>query len=205
MHKSKIKFCGIRSKENALAALEVQADFVGFNFIHSSSRFINEKTAQSIIPLVKGKIPVVGVFMNQDSVYINHLIHSLSLDFVQLHGDEGMEFIRLLHAPVIKTFLLNKQVKFESIMRKIALYQVAYYLLDITKGEDDTILSYINEIKKFLYQDKLFLSGGLTVKNIAPLLSEYQPFAFDIARGIESNGKIDILKMKEFIKIVRGQ
>ncbi len=80
----KVKICGIRNIESAQAAISAGADFLGFNFVVESKRFIEPAAAKKIISEVKGKIKIVGVFKNADINYINHLIDLLDFDFIQL-------------------------------------------------------------------------------------------------------------------------
>ena len=51
----------------------------------------------------------------------------------------------------------------------------------------------------------LFLAGGLTPQNVRQAASEVQPFAVDVASGVEiSPTRKDIEKMKTFINEARA-
>ncbi len=47
--KVKVKICGIKSTEEAQAAFNAGADFLGFNFVKISNRYITPGRAKKII------------------------------------------------------------------------------------------------------------------------------------------------------------
>ena len=104
---TKVKICGIRSVESALAAVDAGADFLGFNFVPTSKRYIDPSVAKTIVDAVKDKVQVVGVFQDVDAKTITKICSLLSLDFVQLHGKETPAFCREIKIPVIKAFALT--------------------------------------------------------------------------------------------------
>ena len=69
--RTQLKVCGITSLEDAKAAIDCGADFLGFNFYERSPRYISPAGAKSIIDAAisrtKGAVTSVGVFVNCDS------------------------------------------------------------------------------------------------------------------------------------------
>ncbi|MBK7318296.1 phosphoribosylanthranilate isomerase [Candidatus Villigracilis affinis] len=64
---TKIKICGIKTLNDALAAIEAGADYLGFNFYPKSVRFIEKETCAEITSVLKREHPqikLVGVFVN---------------------------------------------------------------------------------------------------------------------------------------------
>ena len=82
--KVKVKICGIRTLESAQTAIAAGADFLGFNFVPSSKRYIKPKWPKNN-QSIKRKINIVGVFENAQTDYINKIVKMLDLDYVQLH------------------------------------------------------------------------------------------------------------------------
>lgn len=104
---TKIKICGITSLEDALAALDAGADFLGLIFAQSSPRRVEESVAKEIVAAASGRAQIVGVFKDQEIEYVSELAMSLKLDYVQCHGKETVEYARRLPTRVIKVIELQ--------------------------------------------------------------------------------------------------
>lgn len=50
----------------------------------------------------------------------------------------------------------------------------------------------------------VFLAGGLNPENVARAIEEVRPFAVDVCSGVRTNGKLDRLKLSDFIERVHG-
>src|SRR6266480_1846569 len=186
--KVKVKICGIRSRETAQAAITAGADFIGLNFVSSSNRSIDFSTAQTIARFAKEKIAIVGVFRNEDPDSVNAIADLLSLDFVQLHGEEDNEYIKKINLPVIKSVHSNS-------LPKLTLSE--FLLIDrIDRGKGAMVD--LQQAKKLAEEFQIFYAGGLTPENVTEIIKKVKPFAVDVAGGIETEGKEDILKIKQF-------
>ncbi len=201
--KVQVKICGIRSLEAAKAALVAGADFVGFNFVESSRRRISPKDAKEISGKIKGQIKTVGVFQNADLDYVNELVESLGLDYVQLHGNEDPKYVKGVSTKVIKTISMVKNVSFDRYSNLMKKYEAAYFLLDReTQGEGDMIGS--ENAKKIADKFPVFFAGGLNPENVSTIVKKVKPFVVDVAGGIETNGIQDIDKIRLFIELAKG-
>lgn len=49
----------------------------------------------------------------------------------------------------------------------------------------------------------VFLAGGLHAGNVAAAVEQVRPFAVDICSGVRTNGKLDPVKLKDFMAAVR--
>lgn len=186
----KVKICGIRTMEAAHEATHAGADFLGFNFVSTSKRFIQPKLAEEIIKLVKGQVQIVGVFQDASVAYVNEVASNLKLDFVQLHGHENNQYISQIKAPVIKSIHTDDQLQ---------AIQAEYFLLDRSnrgKGEMVNLKKASQLASKF----PLFFAGGLNSENVTDSIKKVRPFAVDVAAGIETDGVQDIQKIKKFIR-----
>ncbi len=189
----KIKICGIRTVEAAEAALDAGADFLGFNFVRSSKRFIEPERAKGIIAAVKNKIKIVGVFQDEMLHKVNELTRFLELDLVQLHGSESDDYCRKVTTNVIKAFRLPAAMK---------QYSVAYYMIDREKRGEGEMVN-LDKAAELAQAFPLFFSGGLTVENVTEVVRTVKPFAVDVAGGVETNGEPDVNKIKEFARRAR--
>lgn len=184
----KIKICGIRQVKDAVFCEKIGVDFIGLNFVPTSKRCINLKTAQMIVRSVK-TIAKVGVFQNQTIQEVNNIAQKLGLDYVQLSGDESVEFVKKCDIPVIKTIALRQ--KNDLIKAEKYLPYVTYILFDgAAPGSGKSINVSLKNVKY-----PFMVAGGINIFNVEKIVKVTNPLAIDIASGIETNGKIDTKKI----------
>lgn len=196
--KVKVKICGVRTLNVAKAAVSAGADFLGFNFVSSSRRYVDPEKAKEIISQARGKVKSVGVFRNSDAVEIIRIAKLLDLDFVQLHGEETPEFCNTLGLRIIKAFPVGGDTR-ENIKR----YAVDYYMIDRRVQGEGKMVDTQTAIK-LAKQFPVFYAGGLTPDNVGHIVNTVKPFAVDVAGGVEVNGVEDIVKIKQFIRNAKG-
>lgn len=199
----KVKICGIRSKKSALAAVNSGADYLGFNFIAKSKRYIDPSLAKEITALVKGKIKTVGVIQDVTADYINSLVQLLDLDYVQLDDTVNEEFIKQIKAKIIQVVPLPSKTDVNKLVKRLDSYQASYFLIDREKQGQGKVV----DTEKALFVSErfpVFFAGGLTPYNVSEIIKKVKPFAVDVASGIETNGVEDINKIKEFINNAKG-
>ena len=99
----KVKICGITNLDDALAAIDMGADIIGFNFYRKSPRYIKGEAAAEIVSKLPGFIDIAGVFVNHSAEHIRETISQCYLDWVQLHGDENPRFCEMFLSLNVKT------------------------------------------------------------------------------------------------------
>lgn len=186
---AKIKICGIRTVDAAKISVDAGADFLGFNFVPSSKRYISPADALKIINTVIGKVKIVGIFQDADINLVNNLSSNLELDFVQLHDTQDNQYIK----PVIKAIGIDDDPN---------NYCADYYLLD-RPGRTGQIID-LNKAAQLAQEFPIFFAGGLTPSNVVKVIRKVKPFAVDVASGIETNGYQDEEKIKLFIRNAKG-
>lgn len=196
----KIKICGIQTLEAAQAATDAGADFLGFNFIESSSHFIEPKKAKEIIDKITKQVKKVGVFQNEKLERVETISRLLNLDFMQLHGTESPDYAAQINfAKVIKTFSLTANFNVLKTIEKMKDYKVDYFLLDRKVQGRGKPLN-LRKVKKLISLFPIFLAGRLTPENVSRILSIAKPYAVDVAGGVETDGVKDRRKIIKFIK-----
>ena len=196
-----VKICGLTNLEDSLAAIEMGADFLGFNFYPKSPRFLELERAQKIFEEIPSNIPKVGVFVNEEYQNIIDIASELNLDILQLHGDETPEFCNQIGRAWYPAIRLANEEAFEQIPK----YESDWILIDtFVKGQYGGTGIRANwglakEAKKF--GKKILLAGGLDPENVQIAIATAQPDAVDVSSGIEERiGKKDLKKMEEFIQ-----
>jgi len=200
----KVKICGITNIDDALDAIEFGADFLGFNFYSDSPRFIDPLQAKKIIEDIPLNISKVGIFVNEGAQHVKDIAIELSLDWIQFHGDETAEYCNAFGHPWFKAFRLQE----EEDVKQISLYQSTHVMVDsyVEKAFGGTgVVSNWDLARKAKAHGQLFLSGGLKPDNVELAMNAVQPYAVDVASGVESSpGVKDRFKMEEFIKRVKS-
>ncbi len=199
----KIKICGITNLDDALAAADAGADALGFNFYKKSPRYIEPEKATEIIAQLPPLMMPVGIFVNEHENRIREIQHMTCIQTIQLHGDESPEFCQRFENRVIKAF----QVKDKESLKAMAHYRVGAFLLDSYRegargGTGTTFDWHLAVVAKTF--GKIILAGGLTPENVAEAVKLVQPYAVDVAGGVEKEKGIkDQAKVKKFIAEVR--
>ncbi len=201
-NQTKVKICGITNLEDARFASGALVDYLGFIFTEKSKRYIDPEKAGAIINWVEGP-EKVGVFMNQPLDDVNLLAKFSGIDFVQLHGQETVEYCQLIEKPIIKVIHVGESTIREELEAKVALYsEVAEFLLFDTQNNGEyggTGKTFDWSLLKDIAGEKpFFLAGGLTPENVSDAIDLVQPFAVDVNSGVEEEPGL-----KDFEKIER--
>ncbi|MGZ4704724.1 MAG: phosphoribosylanthranilate isomerase, partial [Acidimicrobiales bacterium] len=83
-----VKICGMTSEEDALFAVAMGADAVGFIFASGSSRQIAVTQARDIARRLPPEVMTVGVFRDEAPQRVVEMVNTAGLHAVQLHGHE---------------------------------------------------------------------------------------------------------------------
>lgn len=182
-----VKVCGLRDNINEVLALN--PDFAGLIFYPKSPRYVAKSQDVDLKQKLNG-INKVGVFVNEDYNTIVTLIDEYNLDYVQLHGNESIDFCKQMRKiiPVIKAFGVSSAVDVESV-NQYAEY-VDYLLLDTKTASyggsgikfDWNILSTVKIGQKFL------LSGGISLVDIPTIKN----LNINNLVGVDLNSKFEI-------------
>ncbi len=202
---TKIKICGIKTLKDALAAIDVGADYLGFNFYPKSVRFVERQVCTGITAVLKKENPhikLVGVFVNSSVEEVKDILDTCSLDLAQLHGDEAVEMLKALDSKAFKAFR-GMPESINGFERKDA----PAFLVDASVKDSYGGTGFIadwNGAAKLAKKYPLLLAGGLTPENVAEAIRRVKPWGVDVASGVESApGEKDAAKMSTFVKEVR--
>lgn len=195
----RVKICGITNREDALAAVELGADALGFVFA-GSPRQVTKELAKNVIKDLPPFVATVGVFVNEETDAMKSICNFCGIHTVQLHGNEDPSCLKDLQGyKIIKAF----RIRDEADLKPLADYKPHAFLLDsrvegIMGGTGVPFQwEYARQAHKY---GKVILSGGLTPENIKEAINIVRPYAVDVSSGVESSpGKKDYSKMKQFL------
>jgi phosphoribosylanthranilate isomerase len=205
----KVKVCGITNLADAEKALEFGADALGFNFYPPSSRCIDKESARAILLRLPEGLCNVAVFVNETKEAVREILARGELRSgrqayrcLQFHGEESAEYCRGWPMKVIKTFRVREQKSLQG----IEAFPADFYLLDSwSEGFGGSGATFPWEWLDGLNTEKIILSGGLTLANVADAIQRIKPYAVDVCSGVEARPGIkDHGKLKEFILRAKG-
>jgi len=204
----KIKICGITSRRDAQAATEAGVNALGFIFAPDSPRSVSLVGAARIIDDLPPFISKVAVTVDAPEGTIRQIIETCGVDTVQLHGNEPPEFCaRFENIKVIKAFQVRPELSLES-LRAYAFVTDAWLLDTYRPGKaGGTGVTFNWETARQIRQigHPIILAGGLGPANVAQAIAQVQPFAVDVASGVESSpGHKDLQKLVEFVRAVQN-
>lgn len=197
----KIKICGITRPDDAVAAAEEGADYIGLIFARSA-RKVDVKIAQDILWNLPKGVEAVGVFMNQTLEEVRRILDATGLKIAQLHGDESVRFCKELGAPVIKTFDTFNDGSLE----KLKKFDAFAFLLDLPKGGGAGARAQIDPEWAVLAKrhGKVLLAGKLTPDSVGGMIHKVRPWGVDVCSATEKTPGIkDRSKLRDFIQSAR--
>ena len=197
----KIKICGITRPDDAVAAAEEGADYIGLIFARSA-RKVDVKIAQDVLWNLPKGVEAVGVFMNQTLEEVRRILDATGLKIAQLHGDESVRFCKELGAPVIKTFDTFNDGSLE----KLKKFDAFAFLLDLPKGGGAGARAQVDPDWAVLAKryGKVLLAGKLTPDSVGGMIHKVRPWGVDVCSATEKTPGIkDRSKLRDFIQSAR--
>ena len=207
-----IKVCGITQLKQLQQLDGLNIDFAGLIFYKESPRYVVGKISKEELESTDFDIKKVGVFVNAGYDEIIEAVEDYGLDIVQLHGEETVKLCEKLSddVEVIKVFSLDATVK--SVDDLVEDYDAVcdYYLFDTAgkngaKGGTGTQFDW-KLVKKSKIEKPFFLSGGISVEDVAQIKAFKHPdfYGIDINSRFEKEPGIKdmalILQLKQALK-----
>lgn len=191
-----VKICGITNAADALLAVAMGAEVLGFVFTESV-RQISPEQAGDIIQQLPYDVTAVGVFRNQPSEQILEVASIARLTGVQLHGQEMPGEAALLRRRV--PFLVQAFAADDPRLAKVDEYDVDAVLLDAPTPGSGEVFDW-DLVGSLPQRRRVILAGGLTAENVRAAVQAVRPWGVDVASGVEAGpGRKDPVKLRHFI------
>lgn len=196
-----VKICGITNEDDALLAVAMGADAVGFVFA-PSPRQVSAQQVYDITRRLPPEILTVGVFRDEHPDRIFDLVSRSGVKAVQLHGSETVTTVAALADNV--RWIIKSVVAGSREARVANTYGTDLILVDAPRAGGGEVFDWrlTDEIPSGL---RLILAGGLTPENVADAIGYVKPWGVDVSSGVESSpGHKDAMKIKKFIDAARA-
>jgi phosphoribosylanthranilate isomerase len=202
---TKIKICGIKTVNDALAAMHAGAALLGFNFYPKSPRHIDVGTCRDIMSVMRryGQMVYVGVFVNASAAEVRATLETCGLTLAQLHGDETSDLVQSLCGKAFKAFR-GVPESVNGFAREAAPALLVDASVKGMYGGTGVTADW-QGARALARQYPILLAGGLTPESVAAAVRQVRPWGVDVASGVESApGQKDPDKMKAFVQAVRS-
>jgi phosphoribosylanthranilate isomerase len=196
-----VKICGVTNEDDALLAVAMGADAVGFIFA-PSPRQVAPQVVYDITRRLPPEILTVGVFRDEHPGRVIETAHRAGVKGVQLHGHESPAQV----AEVAKSirWVIKAVVAGSVDARRADQFGTDMILVDAPRPGSGKVFdwSLVDDVAPV---DKLILAGGLDPDNVADAVRKVEPWGVDVASGVEQHpGRKDALKVKDFVRRARA-
>ena len=217
MQRVRVKIEGLMNARDAVRVAQMGADAIGMVFAKSPRR-IDAAGAGAIAGALPPWVATVGVFVNDDAETINAVVEIGGIDYVQLHGEEGPDILPRIRAKCIKAFRVRGDGWLDEVRRWLDGVadrgDLAGVLLDAfdAKAHGGTgrqfnwdLVAEARAGGKLDGVEPIILAGGLNPDCVAEAIAAVQPWAVDVASGVETApGVKDFGQIARFLRAVGG-
>jgi len=195
-----VKICGITSEADALLAVALGANAVGFVFA-PSPRQVSPHAVERIVERLPLEVLTVGVFRNEARTRVAEIVNGIGLRAAQLHGDEtpgDATWVAERVPLVIKAFPVGHPG-----IGRIDDYGAALVLVDAPSPGSGEVFDW-RLAEGVADPNRLVVSGGLDDRNVADAIAFLHPCGVDVSSGVESApGVKDPRKVRAFVAAAR--
>jgi phosphoribosylanthranilate isomerase len=202
----RVKICGLRTLDEALAAVDAGADALGFNFWKGTPRHIELKAAARIVAALPPFVATVAVWVDPGVAQIREALGACRWSALQFSGAEPEELLMAFPPDlVLRTTRLDGA---RALRAARGLPRCAAVLVDASvKGSYGGTgrLARWDLAASLAKARAVVLAGGLNAGNVAEAVAKVRPYAVDVASGVESApAKKDAAKMRAFVRAAKG-
>ena len=191
---TKVKICGLSTKEAVKTAVSAGADYIGFVFAPSKRQVTVEQAAE-LAKIIPTNVNKVGVFVSPSRAELLEAVDKVGLDFVQVHGQVVDKLFENLPCGSIQAVQVDEG-------GHVPNSQANYLLFDAPVAGSGQTFDWGRLDTTGLAQP-FFIAGGLNEDNVARAIQHFSPFAVDVSSGVETDGQKDHEKIRRFIERVK--
>jgi phosphoribosylanthranilate isomerase len=196
-----VKICGITNEDDALFAVAMGADAVGFVFA-PSPRQVAPQLVYDITRRLPPEVLTVGVFRDEHPSRVIEIANRSGVKAVQLHGRETPEqTAEVAHNVryVIKAFPSDSPH-----LSRADQYGTDLVLVDAPSPGSGKLFDW-DVVADVPDSVRLILAGGLDPDNVADAIVAVEPWGVDVSSGVEAApGRKDPTLVRRFISNARA-
>ena len=191
---TKVKICGLSTKEAVKIAVSAGADYIGFVFA-PSKRQVTVEQATELAKFIPSHVRKVGVFVSPSRAELLEAVDKVGLDLVQVHGQVADDLFEDLPCASIQAVQVDGD-------GHVPNSQADYLLFDAPVAGSGQTFDW-GRLDTTELAQPFFIAGGLNENNVARAIQHFSPFAVDVSSGVETDGQKDYEKIRRFIERVK--
>ena len=192
---TKVKICGLSTKEAVKTAVSAGADYIGFVFA-PSKRQVTLEQATELAEIIPTNVKKVGVFVSPSRSELLEAIEKVGLDLVQVHSRVADDLFDDLPCASIQAVQVDGD-------GHVPNSQADYLLFDAPVAGSGQTFDW-GQLDTTELAQPFFIAGGLNEDNVARAIQHFSPFAVDVSSGVETDGQKDHEKIRRFIERVKN-
>ena len=196
-----VKICGITNEDDALLAVALGADALGFVFA-PSRRQVKPDVVRDIVKRLPREVMTVGVFRDDQPAHVVDVASRVGLHAVQLHGREPRSEVQWVRERV--QFVIQAFAAGDPALRAAVNSPADVILVDSPNHGSGRVFDW-RLAEGAPSGVRLLLAGGLTSHNVADAIRLVRPWGVDVSSGVEvAAGRKDPRKLRQFIEAARA-
>ena len=188
---TKVKICGLSTKEAVKTAVSAGADYIGFVFAPSKRQVTLEQAAE-LAKLIPADVKKVGVFVSPNRTELLEAIEKVGLDLVQIHGQAADDLFENLPCASIQAVQVDGD-------GHVPNSQADYLLFDAPVAGSGQTFDW-GRLDTTELSQPFFIAGGLNEDNVEEAIQHFSPYAVDVSSGVETDGQKNHEKIRRFIE-----
>ena len=208
-----VKICGLRRREDVLAADDLGAAYVGVVVTQGFGRSVDPALASALVAGVRAT--PVAVMVDENPTAAAALGHGLGAGVLQLHGREPVDSVRELRE--LGPWRVWKSVRAatpDDVRRTVDLYGPWVHGILVEGWMEGVVGGAGAALDPEGFKDlrgivpathRFILAGGLTADTVAKAMARWEPDVVDVSSGVEVEpGRKNRDLIRRFIQAVRG-
>ena len=191
---TKVKICGLSTKEAVKTAVSAGADYIGFVFA-PSKRQVTVEQAIELAKFIPSHIQKVGVFVSPSRAELLEAVDKVGLDLIQVHGQVADDLFEDLPCASIQAVQVDGD-------GHVPNSRANYLLFDAPVAGSGQTFDW-GQLDTTGLAQPFFIAGGLNEDNVARAIQHFSPFAVDVSSGVETDGQKNHEKIRRFIERVK--
>jgi phosphoribosylanthranilate isomerase len=195
-----VKICGVTNEDDALLAVAMGADALGFVFA-PSPRQVHPETVRDIVKRLPHEVLTVGVFRNERPERVVEIVNKCGLGGAQLHGGETPDDVASVRRRV--PFVIRALPAGDKRLTVEGAAGADAVLVDSPQPGSGTVFDW-SLAEGAPDGVRLILAGGLNPDNVADAIRKVRPWGVDSASGTEASpGRKDATLVRRFVAEAR--